>query len=218
MDLDLIKAILSIVVIDLVLSGDNAVVIGMAARLLPPGQRKRAIVFGAVGAIGLRVLFTALVALLLGVPLLQAIGGVLLLWIAFKLLRQQESHTEVREGSTLFEAVRTIVLADVIMSLDNILAVGGAAHGSLTLLLFGLALSMPLILFGSNLVAILMNRIPWLIYVGAGVLVYTAAEMILSDPVLYDYTPEMLWFEWAVIAVLVAGILSLGYRSRQRSV
>src|SRR4029079_4341779 len=154
-------------VIDLVLSGDNAVVIGMASRRLPSEQRRRAIMLGAVGAILLRVTFTAMVALLLGIPLLQAIGGAVLIWIAFKLLREEHNEQSVREGSNLFEAVRTIIIADVIMSLDNILAVGGAAHGNLALLLFGLALSMPIIMFGSNLVALLMNRLPWLVYLGS---------------------------------------------------
>ncbi len=212
MNPEFIQAIFSIVVIDLVLSGDNAVVIGMAARNLPPDQRRRAIILGAGGAIGLRVLFTALVAVLLGIPLLQAAGGLLLLWIALKLLRDQRQGHDVKEGGSLFEAVRTIILADVVMSLDNILAVGGAAHGSLPLLLFGLALSMPLILFGSSLVATLMNRFAWLVYLGAGVLAYTAAEMILEDPVVMSWLHVSFpWFEWSVIGVVVAGVLALGW-------
>ena len=151
MDADLIKAILSIVVIDLVLSGDNAVVIGMAASRLEGQARRRAILFGAAGAVALRVAFTAVVAVLLGVPFLQLFGGVLLVWIAFKLVRpHKEEHGEVKAASGLWEAVRTIVMADVVMSLDNILAVGGSAHGDLRLLIFGLALSIPLITVGSG--------------------------------------------------------------------
>jgi YjbE family integral membrane protein len=210
-DLDLLKAVLSIVVIDLVLSGDNAVVIGMAARLLPPEQRRKAILFGAGGAIGLRVLFTALAAFVLGIPLLQALGGVLLLWIAFKLLRQNDHAHGVKEGRNLAEAVRTIVLADVIMSLDNILAVGGAAHGELRLLLFGLGLSMPIILFGSGLIARLMNRFPWLVYLGSGILAYTAMEMIFEDPRLGQYLPHATAIEYGIIALVVAAVLGLGY-------
>jgi YjbE family integral membrane protein len=211
LNLELLTAVLSIIMIDLVLSGDNAIIIGMAARLLPPAQQRKAIIFGALGAVGLRVLFTALVSVLLGIPLLQAVGGVVLIWIAFKLLRQSEKEHTVKEGSNLFEAIRTIILADVVMSLDNILAVGGAAHGSVALLLFGLALSMPIILFGSGLVAALMNRLPWLVYVGAGVLVYTAAEMILEDPLLSPYLPHAAWFEWGMVALLVGGVLALGH-------
>jgi YjbE family integral membrane protein len=220
-DFDLIRAILSIVIIDLVLSGDNAVVIGMASRRLPPEQRRKAIIFGAAGAIGLRITFTAMVALLLGIPLLQSIGGVLLVWIAFKLLRQEHAEENVREGANLFDAVRTIIIADVIMSLDNILAVGGAAHGNLWLLLFGLALSMPIIMFGSNLVATLMNRLPWLVYLGSAVLAFTAGEMIFSDPIVHDriikpYLPDNALFEYSMIGLLVIATIGLAYVLNQR--
>jgi YjbE family integral membrane protein len=210
-DLDLIRAVFSIVIIDLVLSGDNAVVIGMASRRLPPEQRRKAIIFGAAGAIGLRVTFTAMVAILLGIPFLQAIGGAVLIWIAFKLLRQEHEEANVREGANLFEAVRTIIIADVIMSLDNILAVGGAAHGNLWLLLFGLALSMPIIMFGSNLVATLMNRLPWLVYLGSAVLAYTAGEMIFEDRIIGSYLPHSALFEYIMIGLLVIGTLGLAY-------
>ena len=209
MDLVLLKAVFSIVLIDLVLSGDNAVVIGMASRLLPAAQRRRAILLGAGGAVGLRILFTALTAVLLGIPLLQAGGGLLLLWIAFKLLRQREHAQGVTEGRTLGEAVRTIILADVIMSLDNILAVGGAAHGNLGLLLFGLGLSMPIILFGSGLVAVLLHRLPWLAYLGSGILVYTAVEMILEDRLLAAYLPHAWPLALGTSSVLVVGVLGL---------
>jgi YjbE family integral membrane protein len=205
----LLRAILSIIVINLVLSGDNAVVIGMASRQLLPEQRRQAIFYGAAGAIVLRVIFTALAALLLGVPLIQAAGGAVLLWIAYGLLRQGHAERQIKEGSTLFEAVRTIVLADLVMSLDNILAVGGAAHGDLWLLLFGLVLSMPIIMFGGNLVALLMNRLPWLIYLGAGILVYTAGQMLFDDAIVGRLLPDVRWFEWGVIAALVIGILGL---------
>jgi YjbE family integral membrane protein len=220
-DFDLIRAILSIVVIDLVLSGDNAVVIGMASRRLPPSQRRKAIILGAVGAIGLRVTFTAMIALLLGIPLLQAFGGLLLVWIAFKLLRQEHSEANVREGANLFDAVRTIIIADVIMSLDNILAVGGAAHGDLALLLFGLALSMPIIMFGSNLVAVLMNRLPWLVYLGSAILAYTAGEMIFEDPIVHDrlikpYLSDTTLFEYSMIGLLMIGTIGLAYLLNQR--
>ena len=215
-DLTLVKAVLSIVMIDLVLSGDNAVVIGMAARRLPPEQQRRAMVFGAGGAVVLRILFTAMTALLLGIPLLQAVGGLVLIWIAYKLLRDEAKEHTVREGDTLFEAVRTIVLADVIMSLDNILAVGGAAHGSIWLLIFGLMLSMPIILFGSRLVATLMNRLPWLVTVGSAVLAYTAAEMILKDPKVSPLFPHEWWFTWPFVAAVVFGTLGPAYYRNRR--
>jgi YjbE family integral membrane protein len=180
---ELIAAVVNIVIIDLVLSGDNAVVIGMAASRLTGKDRRTAIVWGVVGAIGLRVTFTAMFAILLGVPLLQLVGGILLVWIAYKLVRPPvEEHGNVKAASGRWEAIRTIVMADVVMSLDNILAVGGAAHGELWLLLFGLALSMPLITFGSGFVAWALDRAPWLMFVGGAVLAKVAGEMISHDP------------------------------------
>lgn len=216
LNLVLIRAIFSIVIIDLVLSGDNAVVIGMASRRLPADQRRRAILFGAIGAIGLRVIFTAMVTLLLDIPLLQAVGGVVLIWIAFKLLRDSQNEHNVREGVNLFDAIRTIIVADVIMSLDNILAVAGTAHGDLRLLLFGLALSMPIIMFGSNLVALLMNRIPWLVYLGSAILAYTAGEMIFQDDIVGRILPHSRVFEWAVIIAIVVGTLGGAYWLNRR--
>ncbi len=183
---DSLSAVFSIIIIDLVLSGDNAVVIGMAARSLSPKNRRRAIIFGGAGAIGLRIIFTAMAAILLDTPYLQAIGGVVLLYIAYKLLRPQNHEEGVSEAGSLGEAVRTIVLADVVMSLDNILAVGGAAHGNLALLLFGLILSIPLILLGSEAVARLLGRFPVLVYVGAIVLVHTALSMLVEDDLIHD--------------------------------
>jgi YjbE family integral membrane protein len=181
---ELVAAILNIVIIDLVLSGDNAVVIGMAASRLAGKDRRTAIVWGVVGAIGLRVTFTAMFAMLLGVPLLQLGGGLLLVWIAYKLVRPPSAaeHGSIKAASNRWEAIRTIVMADVVMSLDNILAVGGAAHGELWLLLFGLALSMPLITFGSGFVAWALDRASWLMFVGGAVLAKVAGEMISHDP------------------------------------
>lgn len=206
-DIDVLRAILSIVVIDLVLSGDNAVVIGMAARRLPEEQRRKAIVYGAGGAILLRVMFTVLAALLLDIPLIQGIGGLVLLWIAYSLLRQGSGEHNVTEGSNLFEAIRTIIIADVIMSLDNILAIGGTAHGNIPLLIFGLVLSMSLIMFGSSVVATLMNRLPWLVYIGAAILIYTAGDMIFSDPITGRFLPDQRWLEISTIIILIAAIL-----------
>jgi YjbE family integral membrane protein len=216
--LDLAQAILSIVIINLVLSGDNAVVIGMVAHRLPAVQRRRAILLGAGGAIILRVIFTVLAALLLEIPLLQGIGGLVLIWIAFKLLQQDENKHSLKEGASLFDAVRTIVLADVVMSLDNILAVGGAAHGRIDLLIFGLIVSMSLILFSSNLIALMMGRLPWLVYIGAAILVYTATEMVFSDPILDRFLPDATAIQWAIIVLLIVATLGLAYwRNERRS-
>jgi YjbE family integral membrane protein len=207
-DLDFLSRVFSIIVIDLVLSGDNAVVIGMAARSLSVENRRRAIVWGGVGAVVLRIFFTAIAAVLLGVPYLQAIGGVLLLWIAYRLIRPHDEGANVRAAGNLREAIKTIVMADVVMSLDNILAVGGAAHGSLGLLLFGLALSIPLLLIGSGLVARVLHRFPLLLYVGVFVLVHAAIDMILHDELVEDfYHPNA----WVVLGLaLVASALIVG--------
>jgi YjbE family integral membrane protein len=213
---ELIESILTIVIIDLVLSGDNAVVIAMATRQLAPAERRRAILFGAGGAIALRVLCTALVAFLLGIPLLQAAGGLLLLWIAYRLLRQHKEAHGVGEGSSLGAAVRTIVLADAVMSLDNMLAVGGVAHGNIALLLFGLALSMPIIVFASGLIARLLNRLPWLLYLGAAILAYTAVGMVLEDPLVRPLYPHTAAFAWAANLLAIAGVLGLAYWRNRR--
>ena len=171
-----------IILINLVLSGDNAVVIGMAAHPLPGRQRRLAITIGGTVAIALRVVLTGVAAVLLAQPTIKAIGGALLLWIAFKLLREEEATTEgVKMVSTLRDAIFTILLADVIMSLDNVLGVAAAAGGDLLLLLFGIIVSMAIVLFGGSLIAGLIDRLWWLAYLGSGVLAWTGAEMFLED-------------------------------------
>lgn len=204
MDLNVIQKLFSIIVVDLVLSADNAVVIGMAAGRLSSENRRRAIIWGGAGAIILRVIFTAAAALLLGVPLLQAIGGILLIFIAFRLISPEpegaESH--VREADSLRQAIQTIILADVVMSLDNIIAVGGTAEGHLGLLMFGLIVSISLILFGSNLIANLLQRYPWMLLIGVVVLVHAAVKMFLHD----DFVKDVLHYaapEWLLLAVAV---------------
>jgi YjbE family integral membrane protein len=177
----LVGDVLSIVVLDLVLSGDNALVIGLAARRLSPDARRLAIILGGAGAIGLRVVFATGAALLLSIPFLQAVGGVLLLWIAWKILYQDTSTHEVADGRSLFDAMQTIVLADVVMSLDNVLAIAGVSHGNVLQLAMGLVLSMPIILSGSGLIAAITGRVPWLSLVGAGILTWTAQDMIGND-------------------------------------
>jgi len=213
-----IQAIIAIIIIDLVLSGDNAVIIGMAARQLSPENRRRAIIIGGAGAVGLRIIFTAMAALLLGVPLLQAGGGLLLLWIAYKLVTQKEHDEHVSEAGSLSQAIRTIILADVVMSLDNILAVGGAAHGNLWLLLFGLTLSIPIILFGSGLVATMLNRYPFLIYVGVIVLIHTAIGMVLEDDIVHDRFQLNVFTHYGLILALSVAMVAIGMRLRRQQI
>lgn len=217
MDLGFIGAVLTIVIIDLVLSGDNAVVIGMAASRLDPAQRRKAIIWGGAGAVGLRMIFTAAAALLLGIPLLQAIGALLLFYIAFKLLKPEHEEHHVHAARSLREALQTIILADVVMSLDNILAVGGAAHGHIGLLLFGLALSIPILLFGSSLIARMIDRYPILNYIGAGVLVVTAARMFLEDDIVHENLHINTMLEIVLVIVAVVTVLGIGYLRNRRA-
>ncbi|HYG60466.1 MAG TPA: YjbE family putative metal transport protein, partial [Symbiobacteriaceae bacterium] len=171
------------ILIDLILSGDNALVIGMACAALPPRERRLGILYGSLAAVAMRVVLAAGTAVLLRIPLLQAAGGLLLIWVAYKLAGSAGGgHGEIHQGATLWDAVRTIALADLVMSLDNVLAVGGVSRGNMVLLLIGLGLTIPIIMWGSGLVAALLDRAPWLSYVGAAVLCLTAAEMIAADP------------------------------------
>jgi YjbE family integral membrane protein len=181
--MNFLSQILRIVVMDLVLSGDNAVVIGLAAHSLEPRQRRQAILLGGGAACGLRISLTAIAALLLQLRGLQAIGGLLLLWIAIKLLKQEEeSHEGLKSPATMKGAIATILVADFIMSVDNVLAVAAASEGHFGLLVFGLILSMGILMFLGNLVADLVNRLWWLVYVGSGVIAWTGAAMFLVDP------------------------------------
>jgi YjbE family integral membrane protein len=178
---------LSIVLIDLTLAGDNALVIALAVRTLPPREQWLGRIGGTFGAVALRIGFIAIISQLLSIPFLQSVGGLLLIWIAIKLVRQAapegEGKEKVRHGATLWEAIWIIVVADVVMSLDNVLAVAGAAHGDLVLVVFGIGLSIPIVIWGSGLLARLMTRFPWIVWLGGGVLGWVAAEMIVKDKI-----------------------------------
>ncbi|MFD0715894.1 TerC family protein [Paenibacillus sp. GCM10027626] len=203
-------SLLVIVFIDLILSGDNAIVIGLACRNLPAEQQKKAVLWGTAGAIGMRVLATIFVLFLLEVPWLHLVGGLLLLWIASKLLVEEENHDDVKAGSNLWGAVRTIIVADAVMSLDNVLAVAGAAHGNIILVIAGLLISIPLLIKGSMLFIKLTNRFPWIVYIGAGVLAYTAAKMMIQEPAIDAFVPDD-YREWLFIAAVILLTLAVGY-------
>lgn len=180
-----LSALLSIVVIDLVLAGDNAIVIALAARNLPAHLQKKAIVWGTFGAIAVRSLMTIIVVWLLKIPGLMLAGGLALVWIAYKLLAENEDgESEHKGGSTFWDAIKTIVIADAVMGLDNVLGVAGAAHGNFLLVVLGLLISIPVVVWGSTLVLKLVERYPAIIYIGSGVLAYTAAKMITSENLL----------------------------------
>lgn len=204
--MDTVWAALTIVLIDLVLSGDNAIVIGMAAHRLEPAQRRTAIVLGGAAAIVLRVTLTVVAVELLRVPALESIGGLVLLWIAVRLLaEEEEAHEGIKAGASLRQAVVTILVADFVMSLDNVLAVAAASHGSLRLLLFGLMLSMGILLFMGSLVAQLIDRFWWLSYAGSGVIAYTAARMVFEDRLVEHRLHLVSWpMHGAALVVAVA--------------
>jgi YjbE family integral membrane protein len=201
---ELFARFLGILAIDLILSGDNAVVIALAVRQLKGDTRRKAIILGATGAVLLRLFFAAIVTFLLQIPLLQAVGGALLLWVAWKLVHDspgEEEDDEVQAGGNLWEAIRIIIIADVVMSLDNVVALVGVSGGNLALLVFGLALTIPLIIWGSTLLSALLDRWRWLVYVGAGILVYVAVEMLFEDRVVHGFIGDSLQNLETVIAL-----------------
>ncbi|HEV2009683.1 MAG TPA: TerC family protein [Candidatus Limnocylindria bacterium] len=200
-----LSAISAIVLIDLALSGDNALLIGMAARRLPDVQRRRAIVLGGALAVVLRILAAAIVTFLLAIPYLQLTGGVVLAIIAYRLVRPgvAGAHPGVQPAGTLRDAVVTILVADAAMSVENVLGVGGAAHGDLPLLAFGLGISIPIVLFGSGIIASVLDRAPQLSWLGALALIWTSADMILGDPALDPHIAD----HWGISAAAALGIL-----------
>jgi YjbE family integral membrane protein len=214
---ELISRIVQIVLIDLVLSADNAVVIGMAAHPLPPRQRRMAIFFGGGVAILLRVVLTGVAAILLGLPALKAIGGVLLLWIAFRLLEREDTgHSEIRAASTLRAAITTILIADVVMSLDNVLGVAAASNGDIALLIFGLLVSMAIVMLGGGLFADLIDRLWWLAYVGAAVIAWTGAEMIQEDALVSGLADLPLALEISVNVLVTVTVVGLAHYVHRR--
>ncbi|CAI6070545.1 hypothetical protein PAECIP112173_02168 [Paenibacillus sp. JJ-100] len=211
-------ALLNIVFIDLILAGDNAIVIGLAARNLHPAVQKKAILYGTGGALLIRIVATIIVLWLLKVPWLLLAGGLLLIWIAYKLLADQEDeHNDIQAGSSLWTAVRTIIIADAAMGLDNVIAVAGAAQQHLVLVILGLLISVPIIVWGSTLFIKLINRFPWIIYIGAIVLGYTASNMITEEQRIMPFFNEHPAVRILFIAVVICGIVFAGYRKRSSS-
>jgi YjbE family integral membrane protein len=205
--------LLRIVWIDLLLAGDNAVVIALAVRSLPGTQQWWGRIWGTLGAIVLRILFLFIITFLLQVPLLKCVGGLVLVWIALRLLRPQEEATgPVRAGGSLLEAVWIIMVADVTMSLDNVLAVAGAAAGDRALLIFGIMISLPLVVFGSGVIGWMMGRWVWIVWLGGGILGYVAGEMITGDPVVHDWLGPAADLVHRVLPVLLfLGLTAVGW-------
>jgi YjbE family integral membrane protein len=202
---ELLVRFLGILWFNLILSGDNAVVIALAVRRLEGPIRRRAMLLGVFGAVVLRLFFAAIVAYLLAVPLLLAVGGILLFLIAWQLTQgdEHEEDDKVQAGGNLREAVRIIIVADAVMSLDNVVALVGVSGGNLWLLAIGLALTIPLVIFGSVILSALFGRFPWVIYVGAGALVWVAVEMFFEDPIVAGFVGESLRGAGLIIQVLI---------------
>ncbi|WP_143416031.1 TerC family protein [Geobacillus sp. E263] len=212
--MEFLSALLSIIIIDLVLAGDNAIVIGLAARNLPKHQQKKAVIWGTVGAVVIRALATLFVVWLLKVPGLLLVGGILLVWIAYKLLVEEKGH-DVEAVGSLWEAIRTIVIADALMGLDNVLAVAGAAHGSFLLVILGLLISVPIMVWGSTLILKWIERFPIIITIGAGVLAWTASKMIVDEPFLDQYFANPI-VKYGFEILVIAGVIAAGTLKKKK--
>jgi YjbE family integral membrane protein len=213
------SALAAIVVIDLVLAGDNAIVIALAARNLPKALQRRAVIWGTVGAVVVRASLTVAVLWLLEVPGLMGAGGVLLAWIAYRLLAGDDGGKDhdVAPAITFWAAMRTIVIADAVMGLDNVLAVAGAAHGSVLLVVAGLVISIPIVVWGSTLIIHWIERFPALLYVGGAVLAWTAAKMFADEPLVSGWFDERPGIKAALYAVVIGGVLGLAWLRNRRA-
>jgi YjbE family integral membrane protein len=216
-------ALVKVLTVNLILSGDNAVVIAMAARSLQGSQRRQAIIWGAAGAVILRLIFAAIISFLLAIPFLQVVGGLLLLWIAWKLVHDEveEGEEKIEAGQSAWEAIRIIIVADAVMSLDNVIALVGAARiggeVNFVLLVIGLATTIPLVVFGAALLTSLLDRFPILIYAGAGLLVYIAVEMFFADKVLHHYLEPYASIEWIIGLTATAIFIAIAWLWKRRA-
>lgn len=220
------SALMAIILIDLVLAGDNAIVIALAARQLPPHLKMKAIAWGTVGAIVVRSLMTVGVVWLLKIPGLMLVGGLGLVWIAYQLLAEQEGDEHDGPAvNTFWGAMKTIIIADALMGVDNVLGVAGAAHGSFDLVIIGLLISVPIVVFGSTVVLKLVERFPAIIQIGSAVLAFTAAKMVVSEPLLASVfgsaaqPADLLQTaaRWGTYAVAIAGVLGAGWWSNRQA-
>lgn len=210
------SALIAIVVIDLVLAGDNAIIIGLTARNFPKEQQTKVIFWGTFGAIALRILLTLIVVSLLEIPGLLVVGGVMLIWIAYKLLvAEKKQHTNSKVN--LWGAIKTIMIADTVMSLDNVLAVAGASHNSFLLVVLGLLISIPIVVWGSTLIIKWVEKFPIIIYIGVGVLIWTAVNMIVNEPLLAgSFLTTNAILKWVFMTITIAGVMIIGTIKKKR--
>jgi len=205
-------ALLKIIAIDIVLSGDNAIVIAMATKRLPKYQQNKAIIIGTSGAVLLRVILAMIVVYLLQIPFVHLFGGALLLFIAYNVLVEKKTEKPIVSSNGLSKAVWTIIIADAVMSLDNVVAIAGAANGHVVMIAIGVAISIPIMIFGSKLIVRIMETYRWIAYVGAGILAWTAGEMIMQEAfIVHLLHLDQKAFMYAIIAGLTAFILLIGY-------
>jgi YjbE family integral membrane protein len=213
-------AALQIIWINILLSGDNAVVIALACRGLHGSRRRWGMILGAGAAIGLRVIFTIIIAQLMGLPFLKLVGGVALLWIAIKLLVPEEAHGEdsVKAGESLWRAVRIVAIADIVMSLDNVIAIAAAAKGDITLIIFGLVVSIPMIIAGAALLMAVLDRFPILVWAGAALLGWIAGEIMIEDPASISFLGADFVHKYVYVAAALGAlfVIGLGWLLRRR--
>ncbi|RFU65250.1 TerC family protein [Peribacillus glennii] len=213
--MEFLTGLFAIIMIDLVLAGDNAILIGLAARKLPKEQQRKVIIWGSVGAIVIRIIATLLVVVLLDIPGLHLVGGLLLVWIAYKLLVDEEKH-DVKAADSMWAAIRTVIIADALMGLDNVLAVAGAAHGNFLLVVIGLVVSIPIVMYGSTLILKMIERYPVIITIGAGILGWTAAKMIVAEPFLNQVYFSNSFVKYGFEVLIVILILLAGNYKQQK--
>ena len=217
---EFLSALLAIIIIDLVLAGDNAIVIALAARSLPRPLQKRAVLWGAIGAVAVRASLTVAVLWLLEIPGLMLAGGLLLVWIAYKLVAGSEGNGaghDVAPAKTFWGAMRTIVVADAVMGLDNVLAVAGAAHGSVALVVAGLLISIPIVVWGSTLILHWIERFPALLYLGGAVLAWTAAKMIADEPLYQVWLDARPGLKSLLFVAAVGGVLGAAWLRNRKA-
>lgn len=211
-------ALLKIIAIDIVLSGDNAIVIAMATKNLPKKQRNKAIVWGTAGAVILRILFAIIIVWILDIPFVHAIGGILLLWIAYNVLVGGNDTTQIKGHQDFYKAVGTIIVADIAMSLDNVVAVAGAANGHIGMIALGIAISIPIMIYGSVFIVQTMEKYSWIAYIGAGILAWTAGDMIVSDEkVIQFFNIPQGFITYAIILALTTAVLITGWAVNKRA-
>ena len=200
----------SIMMINILLSGDNALVIALASRKLAPKQQQKVMIWGSAGAIGLRIALTFIAVFILKIPYLQMVGGALLLWIAIKLITDQKHEERVEAKKTLWDAVKTIIVADAVMSLDNIIAIVGIAKGNTVLLVTGLIISIPIIIWGSKFIGMFIQKVPIIITIGSVFLGWTAGEMVIADRQLLQLVDWYSWMNWVVPSIFALIVLIIG--------